>query len=496
MLYNNQKCGLLYKGIEVKCMITYKGHVYYDKDIIERVMNNDIEDLTDLIIELLRSCFFTEDGIAVVDGTGNVLMTNEAHKKIMNTEGKSIVGTHVDDLVKKGVFQESASRLVMKSLRQESITQRLANGKVILTTATPIFDQDNNLLRIINNVRDMPILNELFEEKLKQEMLLNTYKTELKKLDNREREVIVAASKSMRHILSLAEKAAMNNSNVLIQGETGVGKGVIAKLIYDMSMRNDKPMISINCGAIPENLLESELFGYAPGAFTGASSSGKAGLFEIADKGVIFLDEIGELHASLQPKLLSFLETGEFVRVGSTKVKKVDCRIIAATNKNLKEMVDAGEFRKDLYYRLNIIPIYIPPLRNRREDIIPLAIKFLKEINEKYGTSKTISYKLLKSMEIAEWEGNVRELRAVIERCVVLNQSDEVLSCSYQSEDDDESGNNMPFDGSFPIELREVLEKIEKKYICIAIEKTGSVRKAAALLNIPPSTLFRKLNKK
>ena len=315
-------------------------------------------------------------------------------------------------------------------------------------------------------------------------------------MDNREREVIVAASKSMRHILSLAEKAAMNNSNVLIQGETGVGKGVIAKLIYDMSMRNDKPMISINCGAIPENLLESELFGYAPGAFTGASSSGKAGLFEIADKGVIFLDEIGELHASLQPKLLSFLETGEFVRVGSTKVKKVDCRIIAATNKNLKEMVDAGEFRKDLYYRLNIIPIYIPPLRNRREDIIPLAIKFLKEINEKYGTSKTISYKLLKSMEIAEWEGNVRELRAVIERCVVLNQSDEVLSCSYQSEDDDESGNNMPFDGSFPIELREVLEKIEKKYICIAIEKTGSVRKAAALLNIPPSTLFRKLNKK
>lgn len=335
-------------------MITYKGHVYYAKEIIERVMNNDIEDLTDLIIELLRSCFFTEDGIAVVDGTGNVLMTNEAHKKIMNTEGKSIVGTHVDDLVKKGVFQESASRLVMKSLQQESITQRLANGKVILTTATPIFDQDNNLLRIINNVRDMPILNELFEEKLKQEMLLNTYKTELKKLDNREREVIVAVSKSMRHILSLAEKAAMNNSNVLIQGETGVGKGVIAKLIYDMSMRNDKPMISINCGAIPENLLESELFGYAPGAFTGASSSGKAGLFEIADKGVIFLDEIGELHASLQPKLLSFLETGEFVRVGSTKVKKVDCRIIAATNKDLKEMVDAGEFRKDLYYRLNI----------------------------------------------------------------------------------------------------------------------------------------------
>ena len=207
---------------------------------------------------------------------------------------------------------------------------------------------------------------------------------------------------------------------------THLGKGMIANLIHAMSKRSDSPMVSINCGAIPANLLESELFGYMPGAFTGANRTGKVGLFEAADGGVVFLDEIGELPLELQPKLLSFLETGEIMRVGSTQVKKVDCRIIAATNRNLKDMVDHNTFREDLYYRLSVIPIHIPPLRERREDIIPLTIRFLKDVNEKNGLNKTLSPEVLEVLKRAEWRGNVRELRNAIERYVVLSLNQEI----------------------------------------------------------------------
>lgn len=287
----------------------------------------------------------------------------------------------------------------------------------------------------------------------------------------------------------------MKDAIVLITGESGVGKGVIAKLVHDMSSRGTKPMVSVNCGAIPENLLESELSGYVAGAFTGASHEGKMGLFEVANGGVVFLDEIGELPLNLQPKLLSFLETGELMRVGSTKVKKVDCRIIAATNRNLQEMVHEGQFREDLYYRLSVIPINIPPLRERREDIIPLTIKFLKEINEKNGTNKIFSGNVLKMMEQSDWKGNVRELRNTIERYVVLSIDQVMTMDDIPREDAGTAVCTAPSDEKLPVCLPEIIQGIEDEYIALAMKKGGSIRKAEKLLDISPTSLFRKVNR-
>lgn len=476
-------------------MVTFKDRVYTFEEIEKKVRDGDIEEEKEFIIEALRSCFFTEDGMTLVDEQGVTIMVNGAHGKIMGVEGREIVGKNTKDLVTEGLFQKSASALVFESGKQETITQNLSNGKTILVTATPIFDESGKIKRIVNNLRDVPILNALYEEKMKQETLIDTYRSELSKHRNIVKQGVIAESAGMRSVLEIAERASLNDSIVLLLGESGVGKGMIANLIHAMSKRSDSPMVSINCGAIPANLLESELFGYMPGAFTGANRTGKVGLFEAADGGVVFLDEIGELPLELQPKLLSFLETGEIMRVGSTQVKKVDCRIIAATNRNLKDMVDHNTFREDLYYRLSVIPIHIPPLRERREDIIPLTIRFLKDVNEKNGLNKTLSPEVLEVLKRAEWRGNVRELRNAIERYVVLSLNQEITLTDLPK-----SGSRRKEEQSLsleelPVSLPDILAQIEDEYIALAMKKGGSIRKASKLLNLSPTTLFRKINR-
>lgn len=476
-------------------MITFKDKAYEFDEIEKKVRRGDIENDKDFIIEALRSCFFTQDGMTVVDENGITIMSNQAHQQIMGIKSSDIVGKETKELVKEGIFKKSASVEVFESKKQEHVIQELPNGKAILTTATPIFDTNGNINRIINNVRDVPILNELYEEQMKQKTLISTYRSELVKHNNIAHNGLIAESAEMRNVMGFAERAATNDSIVLILGESGVGKGVIARLIHNMSPRGNKPMVSINCGAIPEHLLESELFGYVPGAFTGASSEGKIGLFEVADGGVVFLDEIGELPLTLQPKLLHFLETGEMMRVGSTKLKKVDCRIIAATNRDLRAMVSHGEFREDLYYRLSVIPITIPPLRERREDIIPLTIRFLKEFNEKNNTNKTFSKEVLTVMENSEWKGNVRELRNAIERYVVLSLNQEISLSDISQEEMTAKNRETVLKEDLPVSLPDIVNKLEDEYILLAMKEGGSIRKAAKLLGISPSALFRKINR-
>lgn len=476
-------------------MVRFNDKIYEFEEIERKVLAGEIEEDKEFIIEALRSCFFTEDGMTTVDEQGITIMANEAHSQIMGIDSEDIVGKPTTDLVTEGIFQKSASALVFESKQKESITQNLSNGKTILVTAKPIFDENGEIKRVINTLRDVPILNALYEEQIRQEALLDTYRSELFKHNNIAHKGLVAESVAMRGVLGIAERAAMNDSIVLILGESGVGKGVIARLIHEMSKRGNEPMISINCGAIPEHLLESELFGYVPGAFTGASKDGKMGLFEAADKGVVFLDEIGELPINLQPKLLSFLETGELMRIGSTKAKKVDCRIIAATNRDLKDMVSRNEFREDLYYRLSVIPIYIPPLRERREDIIPLTITFLKEVNEKNGLNKTMKQEVLEVLKQADWDGNVRELRNAIERYVVLSLKQEISLADLPCEDAVMKGKEIVSVEKLPMSLPSVIQEIEDEYIALAMRKGGSIRKAAKLLGLSPTTLFRKINR-
>lgn len=476
-------------------MITYKEKKYSFEEIEKKILEDDFTEEKEFIIEAIRSCFFTEDGLTVVDEDGITIMVNGAHGKIMNMEGNEIVGKHVNDLVVKGTIQKSASAVVFETKKQETIIQNLSNGKTILVTATPLYDEKRHIYRIINNLRDVPILNELYEERLKQQAIIDSYRSNLQRRTSVEKEGLIAESNGMRNVIKFAERVAANESNVLILGESGVGKGMIARLIHSLSKRQDKPLMSINCGAIPEQLLESELFGYVPGAFTGASTKGKLGLFEVADGGSLFLDEIGELPLSLQPKILTFLETGEIIKVGSTQPQTVDCRIIAATNKNLKEMVKEGAFREDLYYRLSVIPIEIPPLRKRREDIIPMIILFLKEINQKNNCSKIINSELLHTMEAADWKGNARQLKNMVERLVVLSANREITVKDLPREEGFAKG-KQAIAGELPVSLPQIICQVEDEYIEKAMKQGGSIRKAANLLDISPTALFRRINRK
>ena len=477
-------------------MVNFKGRHYEFDEIKEKVISGDISEDKDFIIEALRACFFTEDGTTLVDGDGVTILTNQAHENIMGVSSDVIVGKNTNLLVEEGIFQKSASTEVFKTKKQETLIQHLSSGKIVLVTATPIFDEDNNIVRVLNNVRDIPILQSMFDEQMRQEAFINSYKSESTSRKYLARNGIIAESYKMRKVIGFAEKVSNNDIPVLVLGESGVGKNMIVEFMHTIGNRAKGPIVSVNCGAIPENLLESELFGYNPGAFTGASPGGKIGLIEAADGGMVFLDEIGEMPLALQPKLLSFLETGEIMRVGSTKTKKVNCRIVTATNRNLKAMVERGEFREDLFYRLSVIPVEIPPLRERREDIVPLTLHFLRKTNENLGTDKVIGSELLRIMENSDWPGNIRQLKNVIERMVVLSQKTEIGVEDFPYEEVDGSESAVLEHRELPVSLQDIVTEIEDSYIEKALKEGGSVRHAAELLGLPPTTFFRKLNRK
>ncbi len=324
---------------------------------------------------------------------------------------------------------------------------------------------------------------------------------------------LVGVSPQMQEIYSLIEKVAPTNSTVLITGESGTGKELVAKAIFKMSKRINMPFISVNCGAIPEDLLESELFGYNKGAFTGAVNK-KIGRFQAADKGTVFLDEIGEMPLQLQVKILRVLQEREIQPIGSTNNIKIDARIIAATNKNLEKLVEEKKFREDLYYRLNVVPITIPPLRERKEDIRPLTEYFFKQFVKKFdkqGELKGVSDEALWVLENYSWPGNIRELENTLERIVVLKDSGYILpydlpSKLFQSDfeptnkpvmSDREYLNSMIKLSDAGIDLKEVIEKLETDIILQALEKTGGVKdKAAKLLKMKRTTLIEKLKRK
>ena len=283
---------------------------------------------------------------------------------------------------------------------------------------------------------------------------------------------IVGKSKAIRNLIDIVEKISKTDSTVLILGESGTGKSLIAKIIHYESHRKDKPFITVNCASIPENLLEAELFGYEKGAFTGAYKS-KKGKFELAQGGTIFLDEIGDMPLSIQPKILRVIQEKEFEPLGSEKTIKVDVRIIAATNKDLKKLVEEGKFREDLYYRLNVIPVYIPPLRERREDIPILIEYYLNEFNKKYGKNVRISKEAMKILLDYDYPGNVRELANIVERLVILN--DKVVdkgSLYFLISNNKEEEKELP----------KLIEETEKQRIIEALEKTGYVKSRAAKL--------------
>jgi PAS domain S-box-containing protein len=453
----------------------------------------------DFLNELIAAFYYSQDGVYIVDGQGVTVRVNPAFERITGITANEVVNKHMMDLVERGYFNRSVAMEVIKTKRPVTIVQTNRNGKVTLTTGNPVLNEEGEVVRVISNIRDITKMTELYEELSRSKLLLKSYSEMIGSLQPLEAEGVVAESESMRHVIELANRAAAVDSTVLLLGESGVGKGVIANLIYRLSFRSKKPFITVNCGAIPDTLLESELFGYSPGAFTGANKVGKAGLLESAHGGTIFLDEIAELPLTLQPKILHFLETGEIAKIGSTKQCKVDVRVIAATNRELKDMVAKGTFREDLYYRLNVIPITIPPLRNRKEDIIPLIARFVDSFNKKNKTNKSISSQVIDVLLNYSWPGNVRELKNLLERLMVLGASERVTLSDLPREIYDSVqltyAEILPNNIAFPISLPKLIKNIEDNLIEAALLKAGSIRKAAALLGVNPSTVYRKMTK-
>ena len=448
--------------------------------------------------ELLDILDCIRDGIFITDGNANVLVLNRTSELLSQYSRENLLDKNVEDLIQAGYFKKSevVSLKCIASKREESLIQKgVDENHEILVTGVPLI-RNGQVEKVVVTERDISQLNHLENALRENKRLAEKYKKELEYFRSLETEIaqhIVCESRQMQQAVRLASKVAKQDTTVLIQGESGTGKEVIAKFIYKSSLRKDKPFIKINCGAIPENLLESELFGYEKGAFTGASEKGKIGLFELANEGTLFLDEVGTLAPHLQVKLLRVLQEKEIMRVGGNACIPIDVRILAATNSNLKEAMEKGEFRSDLYYRLNVVPIFIEPLRNRKADIRPLAEKFLAAFNQKYNAAKELSESAWKQLLSYSWPGNVRELENFIERLVVISECD-LVDARQLSEQFSFPSSGPTF---IPIgsTLKQKVEEYEKRLILSQLPYYSRTQDLANSLGIDKSTLTRKMKR-
>jgi PAS domain S-box len=459
---------------------------------------------------LNKIIFNAYDSIFVTDAEGNIILANQASSKHLNLTVDELIGSNVKDLIKRGYYDHSTA--LEAAIRKETVTGivKSLNGLNLMATSTPIFDEEGNVNMVITNSRDKDAMEKYFAELEKERNKALRYKSELDYLRTKNQGVgIIAKSNLMQEVLRKANIVAPTDSTIMIYGDSGTGKEIISNYIHHRSNRSKAPFITVNCAAIPESLIESELFGYDKGAFTGANAKGKLGLFEIADGGTIFLDEIAELPMSLQPKLLRVLETREIRRIGNTVTHQVDVRVIGATNKNLKKMIMNNEFRDDLYYRLNVIPINIPPLTQRPEDIIALAEHFLEEFNRKYSYKKSFSHDAMDILLSYSWPGNARELRNVVERLVIIASGNEIASSmltpllvdistsDHKTEVEIENVQEKLISFPYYGELKEVMNAIEKQYIRqVFAQCNNCTQETAKVLGIHRSALYRKLHDK
>jgi PAS domain S-box-containing protein len=433
------------------------------------------------------------ESAAIADSAGVILRASDSFKDFYGLSPAMAIGKTVAYLEQQKFFSPSVIAQVLKHRKIITLTMKTKVKGYVVVTGIPIYDQNGKFDGVVSFLRDANDYVNLKEQYELLENRVNLYSAELEEL--REKELgssrIIAKSESFKRCVSLALKVAKVDTNLMITGESGVGKGMIAREVHKKSLQKGGPFIEINCGAIPEMLLESELFGYEKGAFTGAHKNGKVGLIELADKGTLFLDEIMELALSLQVKLLRVLQEKKMTRVGGTKEITVDFRLISATNKDLEECVKAGKFRNDLYYRINVVPIHISPLRERPEDILPIVLNALKRANQKHRMNVRLSSGALKRLLAYEWHGNVREVQNMLERLVVTTGSGlielETVPLSLSSP--------SPVPWERGMTLKQALETTEKNIILEAYETYGSSVAVAKVLGVGQTTAARKLRK-
>lgn len=437
-------------------------------------------------------------GVFITDGQGRTLFLNKESSKFGKLSQNEVIGKTVQELVEKGYMEETLSAKVIESGKRKKTIQHLGSGRKIFVEGVPIYD-NNEIKMVVCTERDITenlalkgILNDHNVKEMK-------YKEEIEYLRNKNTNLlkdIIVEDEVSKESVRKAIRIAKLDSTVLLTGESGTGKEMYANLIYKNSSRVGKPYIKINITAIPENLLESELFGYEGGAFTDANKKGKMGIFELANHGTLFLDEIGEIPLHLQAKLLRALQEKEIMRVGGQKTIQLDIRIIAATNKDLKKAIVEETFRKDLYYRLNILPIEIMPLRERKKDIEALINYFMASLNVKYKIEKRISWDAIEELKAYGWPGNIRELENIIERLMISFDGDYIMRSQVKvvlgKVCNEESDLQFIKEGS---SMEEIMDSYEKYVIEEAMKKYGRASVVAKMLKMNKSTLSRRLRK-
>lgn len=475
-------------------------HTDLINNLIEKISKKykDLKSAKLSLMELDAIIECSYDGIYITDGEANTIKVNNAYERITGLKKEDVLGKNMKELEKEGFISKSATLMVLENRQTTTIQQEFNTGVKVLVSSNPIFGEDGKVIMVVTNVRDVTQLYELKEQLQKNKEITRKYVSEIEEMRTQllNASEIVAEDHKTIEIIQLANRIAKVDTTILMLGETGAGKDQIAKYIHKASNRSKNQFIKVNCGAVPASLIESEFFGYEKGAFTGANKEGKLGLFELASGGTIFLDEVGELPMDMQVKLLRVLQEMEVVRIGGTKSIKIDVRVLAATNRDLEEMIKKKQFREDLYYRLNVVPLYIPPLRERKQDILPLINFFLNQLNKKYNFNKVFAPDALKTLYEYNWPGNVRELKNIVERVVIMSEADKIERLDLPKNIIGSNGMVVTLN-TFEegINLKETLDSIEEKLIKKAYDKYGNVRAAAKSLGIDASTFVRKRQK-
>lgn len=497
----------------VSIEITRAGSLYLH---IEKI---DVQDLTGLINELngipgvleicrvpmmpseerekkLQAILDTvSEGILAVDAMGVITSINPVAEQIFRYSASELLGKNI------AVFLSSEVPILRclkdgKSYNNLEISINTHRGRLnFLSTARPLKDDGGNIIGAVDCIKDMSEVKQFVYSMTKPAM--TTF------------DEILGVSLPLQEALDLARKVAQGNSTVLIRGESGTGKELFARAIHMASNRRNMPFVPVNCAALPDSLLESELFGYVEGAFTGAHKRGKLGLFEFANNGTIFLDEIGEMSTHLQAKLLRVLQEGRVRRIGDHAENTVNLRVIAATNRNLEDMIKNGDFREDLYYRLNVVPVHLPPLRRRKEDIPILAADLVQKFNRRLGKNITgISSAAMGKLNKYNWPGNVRELENILERAMILvqdmeikpehiildrNYTGEIVNCSLAQSIGNYETENPPLPSNSS--LNAAVDSFEKQFIEQALLRHGSIRQTAKALGVSHTTIMNKIKK-
>lgn len=465
--------------------------VFQDVSEIEKILQElySVRHLNDQLKTIVDSSY---DGIIICDDQGEILRCNPAVGRILGIGAAELVGKHFRDLVDKGLFSNNIIQMVKKESGPVNILERPYADHSLVITGNPVVDEEGEIGKIVINIRDMSellILREALEE---SKQLSEKYQSEIVQLKNNidpEFNLIVR-SQAMENVLDLAQRVSKVDSPVVLIGERGVGKEEIARFIHQHSERKNAPFLKLNCGTVPEELLSQEIFGVKSG------SGRKAGVLERAHMGTLFLEEIEQMPLSLQSRLLRVLQDKELSVENGPKALAADVRIIASSGQPLKELVDKGAFREDLFFCLNVVPIKIPPLRERKEDVIPLIHFFLKQNNKRYSLEKELAAEGIELMLNYKWTGNVREMANVIERLVVTAEGKvikvkEVNDVLYEKEQD--PLRMVAVAGVIP--LKTAIDEVEHQLVSLAMEMYGTTVKAAEALGVNQSTVVRKLKK-